>query len=174
MKRAKTFEEVLAEGRQQSAPVKKAATVDLSHLDFDAIANAIIREAAGEAGLQKAAKRTALDELQELVAARLQARPELTRQVIVGEIFQSNPGLYDRVRAETTVDGHGRTLKEIYDKVTVVGIGKSGDGESVADEVARRVETLVAKTAGSTTQQAMQFVFRQDPELYAKWRQEYA
>lgn len=149
--RAKTFNEVLEANRQaRRAVVKKAELLDLSHIDFDAIANSIIREAAREAELQKAAK-TAVSQREELIATYIHANPAETRANAAAAVYAAHPGLYERCRREETVDGHGRARSEIYDRVTVVGIEKS-ETESAAAEVERRVEQLVAKTAGSTTQ----------------------
>jgi hypothetical protein len=56
------------------------------------------------------------------------------------------------------------------------GVGKTSVAlnESVDAEVARRVEQLVAKTAGTTREQAQAFIFKNDPVPYKKWAKEYA
>ena len=113
---------------------------------------------------------TAVDELEQLVAERIHANPAQTRATIVSLIFSERPELYDRYLRETTVSRHGESLTAMYDRVQVHGISKCA--ESVDEEVARRVEELMAKTAGATREQATAFLFREDPVLYERWRRE--
>lgn len=112
-------------------------------------------------------KQAAVMELEDRVAKYLYAHPEVTRQIAVYEVFRADSSLYDRVREETTHDRHGNVLRVIQGNEAV-----SKSGESIDAEVARRVEQLMAKTAGATRDQAMAFVFREDPALYERWKRE--
>lgn len=172
-RRAKTFDECLAEGHEEK-PVKKAATVDLGHIDFKKLADDILKQAIEDwrSSVSKAAKKSAVDELEEKVAALIHAQPQLTRQLAVNQAFESTPGLYARTRAETTIDKHGRTLREAYDRVQVVG---KAAGESVEAEIERGVGAILAKEGERLTrEQAMDFLFSQNRSLYERWRTERA
>jgi hypothetical protein len=105
-------------------------------------------------------------ELEEKVTKYLSANPHATRSVAVNAVFSANPGLYDRVRNETTHARHGQVIREMSQGEV------SKSGESVDEEVARRVEQLMSKTAGATREQALAFVFREHPELAERWMRE--
>ncbi len=178
MSRAKTFEEVLeanrAARRATPAPARVGATPagTLTKADFDKVADAILQKALREVTIAKVA--SAVDELEALVAQRIQAHPAETRQVAVATIFQSRPELYEAVRQETTLTSHGRTLREVYARAEA-GTPALTKAESADTEVARRVESLMAKTAGATPAQALAFLGREHPELMAQWgRDSYA
>lgn len=147
-----------------------APALALSKADFDRL-EALIQDVTRVVRVEKATKttKTAVDERETLIAQYLHANPAETRANAVNAVYTANAGLYERCRQEETVAGQGKTLREIYDRVEVVG---KSDAESVDAEVARRIETLVAKTAGATPQQAAAFIFREDPGLYERWRTE--
>lgn len=125
----------------------------------------------------QAPQKTAVDELEALVTERIHANPALTREVVVGEIYRENPDLYQRVRNETTVAGHGKTLREIYDKVEVHGIARKNANRSALTEVDERIAALMAKSGTAMDYTAAQAaVFAADHaaggDLYERARTE--
>jgi len=144
-------------------------TPTLTKAAVDTVLSAM-REALPSMTIEKAA--SAVDELEALVATRIQAHPAETRQVAVATIFQSRPALYEAVRQETTVTSHGRTLREIYARAEA---GTPPLTKSADAEIMRRVESLMSKTSGASFEQALAFLGREDPALLARWgRNSYA
>jgi hypothetical protein len=123
------------------------------------------------------AKKTATDEAQERIAALIHANPvTMTQPMAMHEVFSADPDLYERYRQENTIGRDGQVLDR-KPSAHNEGIGRvtaKSETESVDAEVARRVHELMTKTAGATREQAMDFVFRNDPELYARWQKQYA
>ena len=117
------------------------------------------------------AARTATDIVEERIAARIDTNPvSVTRAVAMREVFAADPALYEKYRRENTVGRDGQVLDR-NPAAHNVGVGKS---ESVDEEVSRRVANLVSKTEGATPQQALAFIFRNDPSLFERWRNAYA
>jgi hypothetical protein len=112
-------------------------------------------------------QQSATNEVQARIAERINRNPTtVTQAIAMQQVFEADPALYERYRIENTLGRDGQPTSS--DPMTrTIGIAKSVDAE-----VARRVEQLMAKTSGATRQQAMQFVFQQDPALYEQWRRE--
>jgi hypothetical protein len=118
--------------------------------------------------MEKAEKETpAVQEREKLIAAYLYKHPAETRTNAVNAVYQANPGLYERCRKEETNTKHGQTLSEIYDRVKVSGMEKSADAE-----VLEKASQVMSKSEDLTLAQAQDIVFRENPGLYERWRQE--
>jgi len=149
MARAKTFEEVMRPLRKTGA---KRMTKN-THLPNEV-------------------ERPATLELETLVAERIQANPQQTREEITHRIFSEKPELYERWRAETTVSGHGEKLKAIYARVRTSDSLRNSADEDISARVERLVNATMARTAGATRESAMAFVFREHPDLAEQWMRE--
>jgi hypothetical protein len=122
-------------------------------------------------------------ELAEKVAALLHAEPHLTRPLAEDQVFRSTPGLWERVREETTVSVHGGTLKQIYARVRQgvetgqVGFGVDQQGRPVTKanvdaEIARKAAYVIAKSTGAVSfDQAAAAVLNADADLHRRWRE---
>lgn len=167
--KAKTYEQCLSEIQALRTPPPQPTLTKADVERFESLITDALRGVA----FTKAAPKSAVDELEALVTARVQAHPAETRQVAVATIFQSRPELYDAVRQETTLTVHGNTLRDMYTRAEA-GTPPLTKAESVDVEVERRLDGILAKESRLTRAQAMQFAFRQDPALYERWRTAYA
>jgi hypothetical protein len=121
-------------------------------------------------------KKSATDEVEERIAALIHAHPStMTRAIAQDEVFSADRDLYERYRAENTIGRDGQVLNPDPSSLdNNMGIGRVTAKSDVDAEVAKRVHELMSKTAGSTREQAMDFVFRHDRALYEHWRNQYA
>jgi hypothetical protein len=160
MARAKTFQEVLNE------PARHEPT--LSPADLDRFMALLTRKAEDTTPTPK----SATDEVEDRIAAKISANPvTITRAMAAHEVFTADPALYERYRAENTVGTDGQVLDRNPSKHNV-GTGRVTAKSDVDAEVTRRVNELVAKTAGATMEQALAFLAREQPELMARWQRE--
>ncbi len=155
-----------AGGEMRNRDTTRVVTVDMPQL---------LKKAAAPT-IEKATK-SAVDERETLIADYLHAHPAETRTSAVDAVYLANAGLYERCRREETVDGHGRTLTEIYDRATAsFGVNTLGPIAKAADvtaEVARRAAMVVVKSASRTTlDAAIAATFTADAALYERWRRE--
>lgn len=148
----------------------KKSGVDLSKIDFDAITKSIMDAAVAElkkassdrqdAGLEST--RTPVDELQDAIAALMERRPGVRRDLAVFEVLMADQKLAARLKAYIAESdgGHEKALAEVYERATVTGFSKS------AAEADRRASALLAKSDTLTRAQALDQVYGLDDALY--------
>lgn len=178
--RALTYDDFLTDSpaAQRYRALTKTAHVEQTTSAHVEQATSAFREVLGSTALRKRSEQdvSAVSLVEERIAQRIDRNPvTVTRAVAMQEVFSADPALYESYRRETTIgrDGQAMSADPAFHDVGVGRVVVKSD-TSVDAEVARRVESLMAKTAGATREQAVAFVFREHPDLAERWMCEYA